>query len=197
MMAYTPHVSSAHSGRHKEHHPVRPPVDTRAPTQASQANPSFPLTPHNNSQWCKKIRGKIYFSGIWEEPEAALGNCLRMAADLQAGREPRTSTLSAEGLTVKHLCNRHLTLSAPEVPGGREANLRPWGYDRAWPVLCFPAPCTFQVGATGVCSDRCFRLTSMRCLTHKRNQWNWRNGGAGRHEVCRRPAVTSPVRLPG
>jgi len=84
---------STHRRRHK---PAKP-------------NPSFPLTPHNNGQWCKKIRGKIRFFGIWEEPEAALENYLRVAADLHAGREPRSSTISAEGLTVKQLCNHYLT----------------------------------------------------------------------------------------
>jgi integrase len=84
------------SPRRRRHKPVKP-------------NPSFPLTPHNNGQWCKKIRGKIRFFGIWEEPEAALENYLRVAADLRAGREPRSSTLSAEGLTVKQLCNHYLT----------------------------------------------------------------------------------------
>ena len=84
------------STRRRRHKPVKP-------------NPSFPLTPHNNGPWCKKIRGKIHFFGIWEEPEAALENYLRVAADLHAGREPRPSTLSAEGLTVKQLCNHYLT----------------------------------------------------------------------------------------
>jgi integrase len=84
------------STRRRRHKPAKP-------------NPSFPLTPHNNGQWCKKIRGKIRFFGIWEEPKAALANYLRVAADLHAGREPRSSTISAEGLTVKQLCNHYLT----------------------------------------------------------------------------------------
>ena len=84
------------STRRRRHKPAKP-------------NPSFPLTPHNNGQWCKKIRGKIRFFGIWAEPEAALENYLRVAADLHAGREPRPSTVSAEGLTVKQLCNHYLT----------------------------------------------------------------------------------------
>jgi hypothetical protein len=87
---------------------VRQPTRRRRHKPA-QPHPSFPLTPHNNGQWCKKIRGKIHFCGIWEEPEAALENYLRVAADLHAGREPRSSTLSAEGLTVKQLCNHYLT----------------------------------------------------------------------------------------
>jgi hypothetical protein len=67
------------------------------------------LTPHNSGQWCKKIRGEVRFFGIWEEPEAALENYLRVAADLHGGREPRSSTISADGVTVKQLCNHHLT----------------------------------------------------------------------------------------
>jgi len=89
-------MSVRQSTRRRRHKPAKP-------------KPSFPLTPHNNGQWCKKIRGKIRFFGIWEEPEAALDNYLRVAADLHAGREPRSSTISSEGLTVKQLCNHYLT----------------------------------------------------------------------------------------
>lgn len=42
---------------------------------------SFPLTPHNNGQWCKQIRGKVHFFGAWADPEAALPHYLRVAED--------------------------------------------------------------------------------------------------------------------
>ena len=47
-------------------------------------NPTFPLTAHDNGQWCKKIRGKIHFFGVWEDRHAALQQYLRVAADLHA-----------------------------------------------------------------------------------------------------------------
>jgi hypothetical protein len=72
-------------------------------------SPSFPLTPHNNGQWCKKIRGKVHFLGTWEDPQGALDNYLRVAADLHAGREPRPTTLSQGAVTVKEVCNYYLT----------------------------------------------------------------------------------------
>ena len=67
------------------------------------------MTPHNNGQWCKKIRGKLYFFGVWDDPDAALERYLRVATDLHAGREPRPPTLSADAVTVKQLCNHYLT----------------------------------------------------------------------------------------
>ena len=71
--------------------------------------PSFPLTAHNNGQWCKKIRGKVHFFGVWADPQAALNTYLRLAADLHAGRQPQQTTLAGEGLTVKDICNHYLT----------------------------------------------------------------------------------------
>jgi hypothetical protein len=67
--------------------------------------PSFPLTAHNNGQWCKKIRGKIHFFGVWEDPAAALDAYLRVVNDLHAGRKPRMSTISGGGLSVKMAAN--------------------------------------------------------------------------------------------
>jgi integrase len=70
--------------------------------------PSFPLTAHPNGQWCKKIRGRVHFFGVWAEPEAALQRYHALAADLHTGRTPRASTLSHAGPTVKDACNSFL-----------------------------------------------------------------------------------------
>ena len=75
----------------------------------SKPHPSFPLTAHNNGQWCKKIRGKVHFFGVWEDHAAALQRYLRVAPDLHSGRQPRACTLSEEGVTVKQICNHYLT----------------------------------------------------------------------------------------
>ncbi|MBE3096316.1 MAG: hypothetical protein IMZ44_04205 [Planctomycetes bacterium] len=79
--------------------------------------PSFPLTPHNNGQWCKKIRGKIHFFGVWEDPHAAHDRYLRVAEDLHAGREPHR-TLSPDAVTVKNLCNHYLTYHLRRAEAG-------------------------------------------------------------------------------
>jgi len=84
------------SARRHRHKPAKP-------------GPSFPLTPHNNGQWCKKIRGKLHFFGVWDDPDAALERYLRVATDLHAGRELRSPTLSADAVTVKQFCNHYLT----------------------------------------------------------------------------------------
>ena len=54
------------------------------PRRKKPAKPraSFPLTAHPNGQWCKKIRGKVHFFGVWSDPDAALAAYLRVAADL-------------------------------------------------------------------------------------------------------------------
>ena len=35
----------------------------RKQAKPKKSYPSFPLTAHNNGQWCKKIRGKIHLLG--------------------------------------------------------------------------------------------------------------------------------------
>lgn len=64
----------------------------------------FPLFPHHNGQWAKKIRGKLHYFGT--EPEAALKKYTADRDDLQAGRTPRRHL--GDGVTVKELCNRFL-----------------------------------------------------------------------------------------
>ena len=78
---------------------------------------SFPLTPHPNGQWCKKIRGKIHFFGVWSDPDGALARYLRTAADLHAGRQP--PSLSSPELTVKELGNEFLAYQMERVSSGQ------------------------------------------------------------------------------
>jgi len=78
---------------------------------------SFPLTAHNNGQWCKKIRAQVHFFGVWEDPQAALDKYLRTAADLHAGRHPREISLSSGAITIKDVCNHFLTLPAQQGCG--------------------------------------------------------------------------------
>ncbi len=71
----------------------------------SRPYPLFPLTEHNNGQWCKKIRGKIHFFGVWADPEAALANYHHVAADLHAGHQPQAINLPEGAVTVKTISN--------------------------------------------------------------------------------------------
>ena len=72
-----------------------PPVSAKKPQKPYA---EFPLTAHANRQWCKKIRGKLHFFGVWADPDAALAKYLDEREDLQAGRIPRR--VSATTLTV-------------------------------------------------------------------------------------------------
>jgi integrase len=70
--------------------------------------PDFPLTPHPTKRWCKKIRGRLYYFGRWDDPEAALREYLDQRDDLFAGRQPAAAALD-NGLSVRDLCNEFLT----------------------------------------------------------------------------------------
>ena len=51
-------------------------------------SPDYPLFPHQNSQWAKKVRGRLYDFGLWYDPVAALDLWVNQKDDLLAGRTP-------------------------------------------------------------------------------------------------------------
>jgi len=65
----------------------------------------FPLTLHKTGQYCKKIKGKIYYFGT--NRKDALNRYLEQAAYLHIGKVPRSKN-PGQTLSIKTLCNLYL-----------------------------------------------------------------------------------------
>ena len=162
------------------------PLARRHRHKPAKPSPSFPLTPHNNGQWCKKIRGKLYFFGVWKYPQAAHDKYLRVAADLHAGRQPRT-TVSAEGASVKEVCNHYLTFQAQKLDAGEIAPR--WFEDCRRVVESFAR----SVGPGRLVSDLLpadFQQYRQRVIRHG---LNGRSKGLGAHALTRCITVVRSV----
>ncbi len=109
--------------------PSKSPRARKAPDRPTKPYAEFPLTPHASGAWQKKIRGRTYYFGKWGRRvdgklqrvegdgwKEALAEYKAQADDLHAGRTPRVA--SADGLTVKELCNRFLTAKLRKVEAG-------------------------------------------------------------------------------
>ena len=68
---------------------------------------SFPLTPHRSGQFCKKIRGKIFYFGKVDDPETALKRYHEHCRDLHSGKATRVER--TDEITVAELANEFLS----------------------------------------------------------------------------------------
>ena len=75
-------------------------------TRPTRPYKDFPLFPHKNGQWAKKVRGKFHYFGVWDDPDAAIDGWLRDKDALLAGRTPRTTP--ADGVSLADVCNHFL-----------------------------------------------------------------------------------------
>jgi len=101
------------------------PHSTPATPRSKPAKPysEYPLFAHAAGVWAKKIRGKLHYSGPWDDPEAALAKYLEQKDSLHAGRTPRPDPA---GLTIKDLANAFLQAKQALVDAGELARLT-WG----------------------------------------------------------------------
>ena len=111
--------STSHSGNGKPAKPTKP-------------YPDFPLTANGNGQWSKKIRGRVYYFGVWANPDAALRKYVDQRDDLHAGRTPRAQ---GDGLTVRDMCNRFLTAKEHVRETGEITNKTFQDYHRVCKML--------------------------------------------------------------
>ena len=72
----------------------------------------FPLTLHPTGQYCKKIRGKIYYFG--SDKKQAIENYLEQAACLH-GSQSNVSRVLNDSMTLKQLCQMYLKYQFTKV----------------------------------------------------------------------------------
>ncbi len=107
------------------------PGTTPAPTPASGSSgrpkkpaPDYPLFAHASGQWAKKIRGKLFYFGVWADPDAALKKYEEQRDDLHAGRTPRPEA-DPDAVTVKDVANAFLVAKEDKKEAG-ELSPRTW-----------------------------------------------------------------------
>lgn len=89
--------------------------DTRN-AKPNKPYPDFPLFPHERGQWAKKIKGKMYYFGRWEDWQGAIAKYEWQKTDLYAGRKPRPF---GEATTrVKDVVNAYLTAQKTKLDAG-------------------------------------------------------------------------------
>ncbi len=106
--------------------PPNEPQCGRIPSKAqsdkpAKPHPDFPLYSHASGKWAKKIRGKTYYFGSWDDPDGALERYLELKDELLAGRTPS----NGDGLTIRELANRFLSGKRSLVDNGELAE-RSW-----------------------------------------------------------------------
>jgi integrase len=74
--------------------------------------------------WAKKIRGKLYYFGSWEDPQGALARYNEQAEALHSGRDPRPDA-DPDAATVKGVCNAFLNFKRARLESG-ELSPRTW-----------------------------------------------------------------------
>lgn len=87
----------------------------------------FPLTPHNNGRWCKRIRGRLHYFGRWDDPDGALVEYLDQKDDLYAGRVPRRSQ---NALDLAFALDHFLSSKKADLQEGRIVPRTYWELDR-------------------------------------------------------------------
>lgn len=83
--------------------------------------PEFPLFPHAVGQWAKKIRGKTWYFGPWEDSKGALEKYTKEIHEIQAGRDPRRAGVAevySDTITIQDLCNLFLERQEERVTKG-------------------------------------------------------------------------------
>jgi hypothetical protein len=100
-------------------------------SRPAKPRPDFPLFPHQNGQWAKKIKGRPYFFGSWRQDPAgwvAVKELAERLPGILAGTDHlrrrliKSDRVSVAELVEKYLAQRHRDVKAYSI---RERRRRP------------------------------------------------------------------------
>ena len=89
---------------------------TKSNSKRKTRSDKFPLTLHPTGQYCKKIKGKLYYFGT--DKKIALQRYLEQAAYLHTGRT-LPKNFANNGITIRTLCNLYLEHQNSNVGAGQ------------------------------------------------------------------------------
>jgi hypothetical protein len=72
----------------------------RRKDKPDKPHPEFPLFAHATKRWAKKIRGRMYYFGPWEDPEGSLDKSFSTARGI-IGMLTRTRHCEPEQLLIR------------------------------------------------------------------------------------------------
>ena len=135
----------------------------------------FPLFPHDNGQWAKKIRGRLHYFGKWDNWQDALSLYQKQAADLHAGRKPREDV---EGTTIEELVENFLA-AKQHLVDTREIVQRTWDdYDTVCRKVMDTLGKERMVADLRRTTSTCFVVTSPSRATWCRWAMTWATRGS-------------------
>lgn len=79
---------------------------------------TFPLFPHANGQWAKKIRGKLYYFGPWDDPQAALDRYTAAFPHLANGKRPPETSDTVAGVVSAFLASKQAATDSGDLTEG-------------------------------------------------------------------------------
>ena len=146
---------------------ARKPHKAKKQDRPGKPHKDFPLTPHVNGLWCKKILGKLHYFGSWKDDrrgELALQRWLAEKDELLAGRVPRSRAPGAA--TLVDLVDRFLKEKRDLLESGERS----------------PHTLTAHAGICRLLLEACFHLLNffslsflsinpMMCMNRKQMQW--------------------------
>ena len=91
---------------------------------------SFPLTPHRNGQWCKRVKGTVHFFGVLGDRKAAQEEWLRCKDDLLAGRPKPPKDDEDDSSTLDVALNEFLKAKEEAVERGELSRVQFGHYQR-------------------------------------------------------------------
>jgi integrase len=103
------------------------PARSRKARKPKKPHKDYPLFPHSNGQWAKKVVGKIHFFGKWDDPQKALDTWLKDKDAILAGmpRPSRHPHDTRADKTLRELVNRFLSFKKSLIGSG-ELSERTW-----------------------------------------------------------------------